>query len=113
MQAQTELNFAAAENAKQAGMMMAEDNANTKINGWSRIAFNILREFLMFHNDPFLAEEVRSYASQRGLDEPPSKRAWGGVITRAARQKLIKSIGFGLTTNPLAHRTPATLWCKV
>lgn len=110
---QQEIDFSPAENGKQAGMLLAEDNANRKISGWSNSAMSYLVGFLsMRGNEPFLAEDVREYAKAHGLEDAPSQRAWGGVMTRASRKGIIRSVGFGLTTNPAAHRTPATRWCK-
>lgn len=109
---QAQLDFTAAENSKNAGMLLAEEHANRKISGWSNAATSYLKGFLSIHSEPFLAEEVREYAKVNGLEDAPSQRAWGGVMTRAARAGIIKNIGFRLTTNPVAHRTPATLWCK-
>lgn len=109
----TQMDFTVAENARDLGMMIAEDNANRKVTGWSNMAMSYLRGYLSMHGTtPFLAEEVREYAKAHGLEDAPSNRAWGGVMTRASRAGLIKSVGFRLTTNPLAHRTPATLWAK-
>ena len=108
----TQLDFTIAEDAKRIGMLLSEDNANLRTPGWSDMAMGFLMDFLDTRTDSFLAEEVRAYASDRGLDAPPSNRAWGGVMARASRNGLIRSVGFALTSNPLAHNTPATLWEK-
>lgn len=92
---------------------MAEEHANRKISGWSNAAMSYLRSFLSERGFvSFLTEEVREYAKAHGLEDAPSQRAWGGVMTRASRAGIIRSMGYGLTTNPTAHRTPATLWRK-
>lgn len=110
---QTQIDFSAAENAKQLGMIAAEENANKKITGWSNSAMSYLEGYLSIRgSEPFLAEDVREYAKMHGMEDAPSQRAWGGVMARAARLGIIKSKGFRLTTNPSAHRTPATLWAK-
>lgn len=111
---QQQLNFMEAETARDLGMLQAEEHADRVIPDWSLKAFWALKSYLFVSNGkPFLGEDVRFYAEERGLPLPPSKRAWGAVIVKAAREKLIRSVGFGLTKNPTAHRTPATLWVVV
>lgn len=41
----------------------------------------------------FLAEEVRQYAMEKGLDDSQDARAWGGVIRLANKNGLIEKIG--------------------
>lgn len=92
------------------GINEAADHANSEIEQWCNTAFNALLLFLDKNPVEFLGEDIRMWATN--VPEPPSKRAWGQVILKAARLKLIKKIGYARTTNPLAHRTPATLWAK-
>lgn len=100
-----------AERNKELGMKASFEHAKRVDNGWYLSAVSLLVDFLRTNGErPFMAEDVRNYASLRGLNDPPSKRAWGAVMVRAAKAELIKAIGFGFTKNPLAHRTPATLW---
>lgn len=102
-----------AEDLRDMGMHQAETNANKNVPGWSEMALSYLKGFLSLQGErAFLAEDVREYALSNGLAEPPSERAWGGVITRASRSKLIKAVGFQLTKNPKSHCTPARLWQK-
>ncbi len=108
MQTQIEL----ADYLKEEGIERAVNHANEVTPNWSDRAASLLKEFISVCHTPFMAENFREYAEKQGLEEPPSKRAFGGVITRAKSMGWIKSIGFGLTHNPLAHRTPASLWIK-
>jgi hypothetical protein len=101
--------FQAIENRDE-GIKTAVDHANDEHEKWSAQAFDALKDFIERHEEPFLGEDVRRFAVDVPI--PPSKRAWGGVLVRAARLGLIKKVGFKETTNPLAHRTPATLWEK-
>ena len=58
-----------------------------------------------------MCEEVREFAEINDLVEPaPSERAWGGVMRHAAKENLIKSLGFSRKNKPEAHRTVAVLW---
>lgn len=94
---------------KDRGMRIAKENADIKIDGWSQQAFDFLKEFISFQEAPFMAEDVWMSA-ECDVPEPPSKRAWGAIIARAARQGLIRRVGYRETKNPWAHKTPATLW---
>jgi hypothetical protein len=90
------------------GMQKAEDNANQKTPEWSWYAYKFLLSFIRNHNT-FMVEEVRE--SAKGIiPEPPSKRAWGGIVVRAAKNGFIERAGYGKVKNPKAHCTPATLW---
>lgn len=97
------------------GIEASKENADMKIDKWSSRAFELLNIFIqrMPNDDLFMAEDVRLFASKEGLEEPPSKRAWGYVIVKAARSGLIVSAGYREVKNPFAHRTPATLWKRI
>jgi hypothetical protein len=56
-----------------------------------------------------MTEDVRE-ASKHQLSEPPSARAWGGIIVKAVKCGLIYRKGFRNVSNVKAHRTPASLW---
>ncbi len=90
------------------GIEKALQAADNRDHRWSAIAYQFLLDFSK-HNKQFMAEDVRT-ASDGIVPEPPSKRAWGGIFVSARRNKLIRSVGFGLVKNPKAHRTPATVW---
>src|SRR5690349_5653770 len=95
------------------GMQIASDNAESKEPGWNKQCFELLKSFLEFRTKPFLCEDFRKYCELMDLTTPPSKRAFGGTIAKAAHQNLIKRIGFANVKNPRAHATPATLWIKI
>lgn len=90
------------------GMEAAKVHADSKELSWSEQAYKFLLGYCKT-NKEFMAEEVRVAATDV-VPEPPSKRAWGSIFMKAAKNEVIKRIGFKKTTNPKAHRTPATLW---
>jgi len=90
------------------GIMYAIDHADYHSENWSGRAFEFLKQFIL-DNSEFMTEDVR-LASKGIIEEPPSNRAWGGVVVRAARLGLIRRKGFRNVTNANAHCTPATLW---
>lgn len=112
MNKQGELDFIQAEINKDDGIKRSELNAECKEKNWSFIAMSMLELFLKFNIGKFMTEDVRHYASKMGMEEPPNSKAWGGVITRAHRNGTIKFMGYGKTSNPRAHRTPACIWAK-
>ena len=98
-----------AEQLKQAGISLAAESAGEK---WNENAFLLLKAFLAHYNDEFMAEQFRAYCEGK-IETPPSKRAFGGIISRAHREGLIAHCGYGSTTNPKAHGTPASIWKKI
>lgn len=93
------------------GMNQAIQHADEVNEHWSEKAYSFLQSFLTYTKGEFMAEEVR-IASMHVLPEPPSKRAWGGVIAKAKRSGLIVHAGFKSVSNPKAHNTPASVWRK-
>jgi len=93
------------------GIRKATQHANQVHEDWSDKAFYFLKWFVTRQHIEFMAEDVRE-ASKNFVAEPPSKRAWGGVIVRAKKQGIIKSVGFRKVSNAKAHSAFATLWVK-
>ena len=102
-----------AEQAKEVGILQSAAHADDIIDGWTSRALLWVQIFLTIHgNKPFMGEDVRNYASERGFDKPPHLRAWGYVIRTAAKQGIIRPAGYQQTSNPLAHKAVANLWVK-
>lgn len=77
-----------------AGMNKATNAASAKIPNWPDKAYYALEMYCQVHADegPFCADEVRRWATDRGLPEPPSRWAWGGVFNKAAKRELVKKV---------------------
>lgn len=75
---------------------------------WSEDAYRFLMDYIR-HCHEFMAEDVRA-ASIGTIPEPPSDRAWGGIIIRAVKCGKIRRKGFRNVKNIKAHCTSATLW---
>jgi len=103
-----QLDLFAARELRDAGIQQAVDHADQVKENWSEDAYNFLLGYLPFV-DTFMTEEVRE-AAEGMIDEPPSKRAWGAVILRAAKAGLIHRVGYKQTNNKKSHKTPASLW---
>lgn len=93
------------------GIQQAEDHAEATIPGWKQEAMKYLSDFLTRQGSvPFMTEYLRTWCHAQGLPHPPSLRAWGGIITRAKRQRLIEFVRYEAVSNPRAHKTPASVW---
>jgi hypothetical protein len=93
---------------RDAGIKRALDRANSKTEIWSELAYLFLLQNIKT-GDRFMVEEIRV----KGIGivpEPPSNRAWGGIILRAIKEGVIVNDGYGKVKNPSAHCTPAAIW---
>ena len=95
------------------GMQRASSAAERKIPGWGDRAFGYLLEFVARTPKKFAAEDIREFAHERGLECPPSLRAWGGVLLAAAKRGIIRRVGFAPVRNPRAHCANAAIWERV
>jgi len=96
------------EQLRDAGMKQAVDHADQVHERWSDKAYAFLLAYLRSGME-FMAEDVRA-ASEGIVPEPPSKRAWGSIIRRAAKAGLIRKIGCCHVKNPGAHMANANRW---
>ena len=90
------------------GMAQAADSAGDFIRNWNTLAYDFLVAYARNHIE-FMAEDVRNCAV-RELPAPPSLRAWGGIIFRAKRNKVIQHIRFTAVKNAKAHCARASVW---
>ena len=92
-------------------MQRAEDHANQMVDSWSEHAYRFLVSYINshFYGYEFMVEDVRQ-AALLIVPSPPSQRAWGSVILRAAKSGLIACAGYRRVKNIKAHCTPATVW---
>lgn len=90
------------------GIKQSTQTADSVYPNWTEEAYEFLVEYALEHKK-FMVEDVR-LASNGTIPIPPSKRAWGGVVVKAAKSGLIEREGFRHVKNEKAHRTPATYW---
>lgn len=107
---QLELNFSG-EQLRDEGIKSATINANQVIDKWSERAYATLLKILPSDIN-FMTEDIRAWSLNVGLPEPPSLRAWGGLILRASKNGLIEKIGHGKVSNAKAHHCFAAIWRK-
>ena len=108
---QKEITFPSGEELRDIGMVQAETHADEVHPKWSDLAYKFLEHYVGIKGmrEGFLTEDIR-FASIYIVPEPPSKRAWGGVVVRAVKNGIIHKVGYRNVTNEKAHCTPATLW---
>lgn len=92
------------------GMKVASDHAELTNICWNQMAFDMLVECPL---KTFMTEQLRAWAYENGLPKPPNEKAWGSIVTKAAKAGLIIFQGYRRVSNPQAHRRPAGLWEKV
>ena len=90
------------------GIKKAVDHAEVKNENWSDVAYDFLKKYITGKRE-FMAEDFR-YAAEGIVPEPPSLRAYGGIISRAAKDGLIFRIGYSQVKNPRAHMANAAVW---
>lgn len=95
------------------GMATATEHADTVAPGWSERAFDLVCQFACIRHE-FLGEDVRRWAHEtQDLDLPPKACAWGAVMVRAARERIIVKAGYRMTRIPPQHAKPAVLWSSL
>lgn len=104
----SQLNIDYSRQARDKGIEQAEKHANQVHTDWSERAFEFLKSFIET-NKKFLAEDVRFHSIGK-VESPPSQRAWGSVIVRAAKEGLIRRVGYEQVKNVKAHRANASVW---
>lgn len=103
--------FDTGEQLRDAGIQQAIDHANEVTEKWSEIAYKFLLEYVKTTRQ-FMTEDLRE-ASSGKVPEPPSLRAWGGIVTRARKAGIIIPAGYKSVKNVRAHCTPAQVWVRL
>ena len=105
---QIEAGMRSGEQLKIEGMEQAIAHANEVHENWAEQAYKFLLQYIQSHKT-FMTEDVRE-ASINIVPEPPSLRAFGGIIRKAATAGLIVRIGYSTVTNAKAHKCFASVW---
>ncbi len=96
------------------GIKKAVNTADAVDADWSEKAYKYFVSYLgtVPIGHAFMLEDVRN-KSENVVPVPPSKRAWGYVVVKAKKEKLIECIGIKPVKNPRAHRANASIWIKI
>lgn len=100
------------ERRKLHGQQMALFGADNKHPDWSERAYIMAKEYVRLHPETaFLTEDLRYWAYViRDFPKPENQKAWGGIMRKAAMEKIIKKIGTGKHKDPRCHKGYATIW---
>lgn len=95
------------------GIRRAINHANAVERDWDTMAYEFFTNvFLKHHKGEFQCEQFRA-ACKGVVPDPPSLRAYGGIITRAKFEKLIVKAGPPRAVkNPKAQMAFAAVWIK-
>ena len=96
------------------GAERAADKADRENDGcWQDQAWEFFVDFAIARRGkPFMTEDVR--ASAAGIvPAPPDGRAWGAIVLRAVKGKLIRRIGFAPMKSANCHANPKSVWVWV
>lgn len=100
---------AAAKRDAQAGIDQAVDAADRAAEGWSELAFRFVKSYAAsMQGKQYIGHDIVRASEVIGVAQPPNPKAWGGPIQRAAREGLIKRVGFA--PDPNRHTNPVPLW---
>ena len=94
--------------AGHAGAARAASHADRVAAQWTRTAVQAVITYAAARREAFLAEDVREYADQMGVDEPPDARAWGQVFRIAKREGIIVAAGYAPSRS--SNGSPKVLW---
>lgn len=101
------LNFDQACAQRDVGMELALEHAEAVNEGWKDEAYSFLVAFAKYNRD-FISEDVSDAHVAAQLPQPPTKRAWGSLYRRAARDGVIEQCGMGRSR--LRHASICPRW---
>lgn len=100
----------AGKSGRDTGMARVTASADDAHANWSATAYLTLRAFVRRREHAFTAENVRAFATEKGLPDCHDDRAWGPVLRRAAKEGLIRKTGYRQAEGRACHMHPVTLW---
>lgn len=102
---------AAIKRAAQEGINRAVEHADETVPGWSEVAYEFIRLHAMRNKgERMTGYEIVQAALAYGVPKPPTDKAFGGPIQRAARCGVLRKVGTVADQNPERHGSPVTLW---
>lgn len=108
MNPQIAIDFTKAQERADAGIESSGAHADRVEDGWRYQALALLTAFANEVGRPFVVEEARAYAEQRGLPDPPDARAYGSVVRLARAKGRIKRVGYAPAAS--SNGSPKCQW---
>lgn len=104
---QLDLTLPKARELRDAGMKQALDHAEAVHDGWKNEAYTFLLQFAKEHRE-FQSEDVGDAHKAAGHPQPPTRRAWGSLYVKAAREGYI--VQDGTARSRLRHASLCPKW---
>jgi hypothetical protein len=93
----------------ESGMRRSLEHAEAESPGWSELAFKFVRLFWSQRGDKqCVGRDIVLAAKEYGLIQPPTDKAWGAVLKRAAKAGVMVRVGTAKDTNRHGNLVP--LW---
>lgn len=93
------------------GIRESHEHAEEQSTDWTKRAVDKVADYARHHDTGFfLAEDVKTWAYQDGLDEPPVDGAWGQVMRTACSRGIIHRFGRQAAKSAGSHGKLMTLW---
>jgi len=101
-------------NGHQLGLLAAQtaaDHADRQSGGeWTTQAWDFfVRWAKARQGNSFQGEDVR-LAAKGIVPEPPEPRAWGAILVKAAKARMISRVGYAPVKDPKSHGNPKSVW---
>lgn len=97
--------------AAQEGIDRAVAHAERDVPGWSDVAYEFIRLHAMQNRGKrFTGYEIVQAALAYGVPKPPTDKAFGGPLQRAARAQVLRKVGGVPDPNPERHGSMVPLW---
>jgi hypothetical protein len=91
------------------GMVRVAGATEAKLPGWSDQAFGHLRRVATVRLT-FTGEDIKRAAYEAGLPVPPNESAWGSVMRRGSREKVMVQDGVAAPVSASRHGAPNRRW---
>lgn len=101
---------------RDAAMQQAVDHADAVEPSWSEQAQDWVRKYVAVNKSPFVCDELRIWAEERGCPAPVSGPAWGSVMAKSARLGIIAKVGLRTHIFPdkkTTHMKAVTEWIGI
>jgi hypothetical protein len=81
---------------------------------WQNDAFRFVEAYVSHPaiEGVVVCEDIRAWAEENGLPNPPDTRAWGSVMRRASDAQLVINNGVRRSHNGSRHQGYVTEWVK-
>lgn len=91
------------------GMAVSLEHAEAVHRNWGDEAYDLLAYWCSGDSGiQFTSYSFLRFADTQSLRAPPTPKAWGSIFVKAAKNGLIRKVGY--RPHPLRHASPTVLW---